>query len=71
METFLMIIVTFLIGLFVGILIAIKYTNSEQTELDEIMYKTNELISDKIAVIEELRGYIKQLDDRLNNKQQG
>jgi len=64
METFLMIIVAFLIGLFVGILSAIKYTNTKQTEL-------NELIADKIAVVEELRGYIKQLDDRLNNKQQG
>ncbi len=64
METFLIIIVAFLIGLFVGILSAIKYTNSKQTELTE-------LIADKIAVVEELRGYIKQLDDRLNTKQQG
>ncbi len=64
METFLIIIVAFLIGLFVGILSAIKYTNGKQTELTE-------LIADKIAVVEELRGYIKQLDDRLNTKQQG
>jgi len=63
METFLMIIVAFLIGLFVGILSAIKYTNTKQTELNELIAELNELIADKIAVVEELRGYIKQLDD--------
>lgn len=63
METFLIIMVAFLIGLFVGILSAIKYTNTKQEEMSES-------IADKIAVVEELRSYVKQLDDRLNSKQQ-
>jgi hypothetical protein len=63
METFLLILVSFLIGLFAGILSAIKYTNSKQEELTES-------IADKIAVVEELRSYVKQLDDRLNTNKQ-
>jgi hypothetical protein len=53
--------ISFLLGLVLGTFGAMKYNSNEQTELMESF-------SDKVAVIEELRDYIKTLDDKISQK---
>ena len=61
MESTIISLITFLLGLIAGTLGAIKHHNNKQKELLESF-------SDKVAVIEELKHYIKTLDDKISQK---